>query len=946
MSSPTRDAATLLAELLSLPTDQRPARLWARGSVETVLLALGDEAERLAVAEVARALEASSMVLALADRAGLPLPRARARRARAQTLAHAGRFTDALPLCDQAAALADEAGFPVEAARARLASLHALASLGRHEQAIAAGEAARAAFLTAGEPALAARADINLGATHQMRDDPASALVHFDRARDALLDEPITLAQLDANRGNALMSLDDFAAAEAAFLSTLPTFEGAGLSWAAAIVEGNLAALATRQGQLQRALYHFERARRHLERDADPADLARLLAEQADVLAILGLLDEAVAGYEGALPDLELHGLAWEAAQARAGLGRVLLGRGQLPEAEAALASAATAFDALGHATARAQLDLIRAELVAARGQPDEAHTLVAGAATTLHDRPAGRAAAAHHLAHLALAAGDLETAESELAAGLATAEELDLAPLRADLLHMRGLLHRAQRSARAAVTDLRAAVAQVERVRGTLQAERFRAAFLGNRLAIYEDLVTQLLDGGDAAALAEAFAVVERAKSRALLDVVRGAFDLAAENESDDPATADLLAGLSRLRAELNWLYSQLNADDPSALHRPLPDWQREVRSREQALDALQSRLASARGPVALYAPPVDLTAALRLVPPGGALIEYFIADGHLLAFVLRDDRVRVFRGLSSSAHLTDLVRRLYFQIGRAMRPGASEGPRATRLLDDARRELAALHTTLVAPLRPSLEGAERLVIVPHGPLHTVPFHALWDGRRSLVEDYEVLYAPSASLLAHTAATAGRPSESGEALVVGVPDALAPQIADEARRVAATLGTDRLLLGPSATVEQVALAARQANVIHLACHGRFSADNPLASGLKLVDRWLTVRDIYGLRLRAALVTLSGCETGRNAISRGDELVGLVRGFFAAGAPSLVVSLWTVNDQSTTELMTTFYDAWQAGTHPAAALCAAQREQLARRPHPVFWAPFILIGHP
>ncbi|MCZ7569637.1 MAG: CHAT domain-containing protein [Ardenticatenaceae bacterium] len=956
MSSSPPDAATLLAELLTLPTDQCLAYLQATGSVERVLLALGDEAERLAVAEVARALETSDLVMALADANGGPLPRARARRARAQTLAHAGRFTDALSLCNEAAALADEAGLAVEAARARLASLQALASLGRHNEAIAAGEAARAAFLAAGEPALAARADLNLGATHQMRDDPASALAHFDRARPALLDEPVTLAQLDTNRGNALMSLDDFSGAETAFLSALPTFEQAGLSWAAAIVEGNLAALATRQGQLQRALYHFERARRHLERDADPADLARLLAEQADVLAILGLLDEAQAGYAGALPDLDSHGLAWEAAQARAGLGRVLLRLGQPAEAEATLATAASAFDALGHTTARAQLDLIRAELVAARGEPDKARDLVTDALAALHDRPAGSAAARHHLARLALAAGDLTAAATELTAALATAEALDLAPLRADLLHVRGLLHRAQGAAEAAVADLRAAVEQVERVRGTLQAERFRAAFLGNRLAIYEDLVTQVLDRGDAEAPAEAFAVVERAKSRALLDLVRGAFDLAeaAEPEPGEPAAAALLAELTRLRAELNWLYSQLDDGDSALQRRSLIDWQRAVRHREQALDALQSRLAATRGPAALYAPPIDLATAQRLVPPDTALIEYFIADGSLLAFVLRDGHVRVFRGLASTAHLTDQVRRLYFQIGRAVRTGRAHGPRAARLLVDARRELAVLQAILLAPLQSVVAGVERLVIIPHGPLHTVPFHALWNGRRYLIEDHEVLYAPSASLLAHTTATKGRdgplgrlpPSSPGEALVVGVPDAVAPQIGDEARRVAEVLGTDWLLLGASATAERVALAARQAAVIHLACHGRFSAESPLASGLKLADRWLTVRDIYALRLQAALVTLSGCETGRTAISWGDELVGLVRGFFAAGAPSLVVSLWTVNDESTAELMTGFYNAWQAGAPIAAALRAAQCELLATRPHPVFWAPFILVGHP
>ena len=140
--------------------------------------------------------------------------------------------------------------------------------------------------------------------------------------------------------------------------------------------------------------------------------------------------------------------------------------------------------------------------------------------------------------------------------------------------------------------------------------------------------------------------------------------------------------------------------------------------------------------------------------------------------------------------------------------------------------------------------------------------------------------------------------------------------------------------------------AARSADVLHLACHGRFSAENPLASGLKLADRWLTVRDVYGLRLRASLVTLSGCDTGRTVVGGGDELVGLMRGFFAAGAASLLISLWTVNDESTAELMTRFYDAWRGGATKPAALRSAQRALLATRPHPVFWAPFLLGGLP
>jgi CHAT domain-containing protein len=167
---------------------------------------------------------------------------------------------------------------------------------------------------------------------------------------------------------------------------------------------------------------------------------------------------------------------------------------------------------------------------------------------------------------------------------------------------------------------------------------------------------------------------------------------------------------------------------------------------------------------------------------------------------------------------------------------------------------------------------------------------------------------------------------------------------------VAPLLGTDAAdtLVGPEATADRVVRAIGQAGVVHLACHARFDPGTPLGSGVRLADRWLTVRDIYALRLNADHVTLSGCETGRSLVRAGDELMGLLRGFFAAGAKSLLASLWRVDDESAAEIMSSFYSFWQkdpgAQRSKAAALREAQLEGLARRPHPAFWAPFRLIG--
>jgi hypothetical protein len=139
------------------------------------------------------------------------------------------------------------------------------------------------------------------------------------------------------------------------------------------------------------------------------------------------------------------------------------------------------------------------------------------------------------------------------------------------------------------------------------------------------------------------------------------------------------------------------------------------------------------------------------------------------------------------------------------------------------------------------------------------------------------------------------------------------------------------------------------------ATHGEFRPDNPLFSGLALADGWLTTLDIFNLRLQASLVTLSACQSGQSQVGGGDELLGLMRAFLYAGAASLVLSLWAVEDRSTALLMEAFYAKLAEGWSKGAALRHAQRQFIqdgvsqgdaAQRlyKHPFFWAPFFLVG--
>jgi len=232
--------------------------------------------------------------------------------------------------------------------------------------------------------------------------------------------------------------------------------------------------------------------------------------------------------------------------------------------------------------------------------------------------------------------------------------------------------------------------------------------------------------------------------------------------------------------------------------------------------------------------------------------------------------------------------------------------------------------------------------VIVPHGVLHSVPFHALFDGTRFLIDAFTISYAPSASV--YRLCCAAGPRADGEALIMGVPDARAPYIENEIQAVGRMLPGARVFVGDEATADRLATLGPSSRFIHLSTHGFFRRDNPMFSSIRLGSGALDVIDLYQLRLAAELVTLSGCSTGLSAVSAGDELVGLVRGLLYAGAQSVMLTLWDAFDKSTAVFMEAFYRNLASNTNKARAAQLAMTALRTEYPHPFYWAPFILVG--
>jgi CHAT domain-containing protein len=272
---------------------------------------------------------------------------------------------------------------------------------------------------------------------------------------------------------------------------------------------------------------------------------------------------------------------------------------------------------------------------------------------------------------------------------------------------------------------------------------------------------------------------------------------------------------------------------------------------------------------------------------------------------------------------------------------PAGSEASAA--LERNARGLLQRLYQRLLAPCAGDLARYRRLIVVPHGPLHYLPFHALHDGRGYLVEAHSLSYLPAGSFLRY-----GREARpAGEGLLALGHSALGrlPHAVEEAQAIAGLWG-GQVCLEEAATVAAWRAAAPGQRILHLAAHGEFRPDNPLFSGLELADGWLTTLEVFNLRLSASLVCLSGCQTGRSVVGGGDELLGLMRACLYAGAASLVLSLWAVEDRSTAELMLAFYRSLARGQTKGEALREAQRQALGSSPraHPYYWAPFFLVG--
>ena len=273
--------------------------------------------------------------------------------------------------------------------------------------------------------------------------------------------------------------------------------------------------------------------------------------------------------------------------------------------------------------------------------------------------------------------------------------------------------------------------------------------------------------------------------------------------------------------------------------------------------------------------------------------------------------------------------------------RPGEAHPSEIEPLFRHLLDLLGELFVILFVPVLPVVEAKKNWIVVPHGPLHRIPWAALWTGRSYVIDMHNVALLPSASF-ARSIAAQPAPSSGDDILLQGAPDP--PEDPLGLPGAAAELEAARDTLrssvppntGASATKDAFLNRAPGASLIHMAAHHFFDGSVPGLSFLKLAgdsgSHFLYACEVAEMRLKAQLAVLSACDTARSSVVAGDEQYGMVRSFLAAGVRSVVSTLWAIEDQSAVSMFSQFYRA-STKLPLIEAVAAAQRRMMSRSPY-------------
>jgi CHAT domain-containing protein/tetratricopeptide (TPR) repeat protein len=370
---------------------------------------------------------------------------------------------------------------------------------------------------------------------------------------------------------------------------------------------------------------------------------------------------------------------------------------------------------------------------------------------------------------------------------------------------------------------------------------------------------------------------------------------------------------------------------------------WTLSEKSRSRALlDVVRNRLAANVDEAQLNGRTLSLDDVRGTLRPGEAIVEYHGLPDRMIAWVVRPDGIQGFTLPIARKDMTLAVGDFRNAIIRGRPQALTYGTK--------------LDALLIQPL--GVRPGERLIIVPNGALHYMPFQALRNAQGFLIQRHALALAPSASVAVQLVRRQQRIASN---LVAFGNPRIAPEFdlpgaEAEVRAIGPLFAQHEAFVQSDVTRKTFSDNAPAGRIVHVATHAQADTVDPLHSRVLLAPAKqpadgpdpMLAQDIYNLKLDSvALVTLSACETALGRIERGDEIMGFTRAFFYAGASALLVSMWPVADDSTSLTMRTFYGSLTKGEEAIDAMRDAQLAVLAdsRFAHPFYWAPFDLMGN-
>jgi CHAT domain-containing protein len=737
------------------------------------------------------------------------------------------------------------------------------------------------------------------------RGDMRHAIPYYERALTDAADagNEVSIAQTNSNLGNAWHRLGNYVQAIQCLQKALEITKRRGLERETALVMNNLGSTYFDQHDLELALSYNEQSMAIREKRNDPVELASSVLNTGVVQQVMGNNAKALAAYERALQLTTLPELTQIRVRTIYNYGNLLFRENQYAAAREKLDATIKLAESIGDATDAHNARILLGEIAEGEGRYAVAEQL-------------GRIAAEFSRAN-----GERHTLIRAL-----------------DLL---GVSLRDQDKPVEAEAAFKEAIELTEELRRELPGERQGVIqFMEEQTTVYLHMVQLQLDRKRPEA---ALAYVERSKARSLLEVLQTGNSgitkaMTAEELEQEGTLAQKVAQLNDL------ILRETRRSTPdrkriTELGSQLEKARREYRLSEVLLYAAHPELKVHRvafDPVA----PAELVAGMPDAKT--ALLEFSVTDGGVYLFVLTRSNgaeLKVYKIAAKKETLERDVKRYRQQI-------------ATRDLD-YQKLAVSLHRELLEPAAEQLRGKTTIVIAPDGFLWQLPFQALEpEAGRYLMEERAVFYTPSLSVL-HEMEKMRPQHKTAQPRLLAVDAAQLPGPKREVDGLRQMYGAARSQVISGADADQVMIRreAPKYDVVHLAAHGVFEDRNPMNSYLVLAKAGkpeagvLEARDMMDLNLRAEMVVLSGCETGRGKAGNGEGLIGMSWALFVAGSPSTVASQWKVESDSTTRLMLGFHRNLQRSTKARALQQAAL--EVMKRPeyrHPFYWSGFVLMG--